>query len=114
MARSKKIPFRVWETTKENGIENRYIRSGTIMTHSATKKLTHSAWRVYEYMRLESGGKRVFMFPRSKYRDFLSSGGFQSAKKELIKAGFIEEIENNAHRKKANVYGFLTAWKTIN
>ena len=84
------------------------------MLHKKTKSLTHLAFRVYCHMKLESTGKEVLTFPRSKYKGFCSAGGFNSAKQELIDAGFIEEIENNAHRKIANVYRFSTSWKLSN
>lgn len=111
----KKTPFKDWETKTSDGTEKRYIRMGvTQMADKAIKDLTPSAFKVYCYMKLESAGKIEFIFPRSKYRDFLSAGGFNSAKKELIELGFIEEVENNKHRCKANIYRFSTAWKFPN
>ena len=113
MARHKKTPFAVWETTQYDGIEKRYIRMGNSqMLHPAVFNLSHSAYRLYTYMKLESSGKMVFEFPKSKWRAFLSAGGFQKAKKELCSAGFIDEIENNANLRKPNLYRFSQRWKS--
>jgi hypothetical protein len=112
MPRFKKTPFNIWETTKSDGIEERYIRMGNSqMLHPSVFSLTHSAFRVYSYMKLESGGKMIFQFPRRKWRAFISNGGFQKAKKELCVKGFIEQIESNANLRKPNVYKFMTDWK---
>jgi hypothetical protein len=108
-------PFSPWETDRSRGIEKRYIRMGVSqMVHPATFSLSHTAYRIYTYMKLESGGKRVFLFPKCKWRAYISSGGFQAAKKELIDKGFIIEVENNANLRKPNVYSFSEGWKTVN
>lgn len=113
MGRTKKTPFFTWETTKPDGIEKRYIRMGNSqMLHPRVLGLTPSAFRVYAYMKLESEGRVEFTFPKSKWRAFLSSGGFQSAKKELCEAGLIEVVEKNANLRKPNKYRFSTAWKS--
>ena len=52
MSRTKKTPFAVWETTKPDGIEKRYIRMGNSqMIHPTLFGLSHTAFRVYAYMR---------------------------------------------------------------
>lgn len=113
MAR-KKVPFNAWETMNENGIEKRYFREGvTQMMHPVMYELTHSAFHVYFYMKLESGGNKEFKFPKSKWRKFISPNGFQKAKRELIKYGLINELECNKVIKKPNVYEFSSRWKTI-
>ena len=95
-----------------DGIEERYIRIGNSqMLHPIVLNLTHSAYRVYSYMKLESGGKPVFIFPRSKWKSFISPDGFQKAKTELCKAGLIEVEQSNANLRKPNVYRFSTVWK---
>ena len=112
MPRIKKTPFAQWETTKVDGFEKRFIRMGdTQMLHPAVLSLNHTAYRVYTYMKLESGGKPVFEFPRLKWKSFVSPGGFQKAKKELCKAGLIEVAQSNANLRKANVYRFSAVWK---
>jgi len=56
MPRNRKTPFAIWETTKANGIEERYIRMGNSqMLHSSMIGLTHSAVRV---IYLHETGKR--------------------------------------------------------
>jgi hypothetical protein len=112
MARTKKTPFPTWATKKPNGIENRYIRLGdTFMLDLTVKNLSHAAFRVYTHMVLESGGKVEFIFPCSKWNMFISRGGFQSAKRELIDAGLIEVVEENWNTRKPNIYRFSAAWK---
>ncbi len=63
-------------------------------------------------MLLESGGKREFTFPRSKYSKLAGHDVFQRAKDELIEKGFIRVKQNNANLRKANIYEFSEAWKT--
>ena len=111
MSRGKKTPFAVWETTKTDGIEERYIRNGnSFMLHEATLSLSHAAFRVYQYMKLESGGKMVFEFPYSKYKRIVSKDGFQSSLKELVEKGFIDIKERRANLRKPNIYSFSTRW----
>lgn len=114
MSRTKKTPFPNWATTNPNGIEKRYIRMGnSLLLHPTIRGLSHAAFRVYAHMMLESGGNIEFTFPHSKWKAFLSAGGFQSAKKELCEAGLIEVTEANANLRKPNKYRFSTTWKTI-
>lgn len=112
MARIKKVPFPPWQTCKPTGIELRYIRLGNSqLLHERIIGLTHAAFRVYVYMLLESGGKRDFTFPKSKWKAFLSPGGFQGAVTQLCQAGLIEVTEKNANLRKPNKYRFLEDWK---
>ena len=112
MSRGRKTPFSEWQTIKTNGIEERYIRLGNSqMLHESMQKLSHAEFRMYVYMLLESGGKREFQMPRSKYKRFLSSHGAQSAISGLEKKGFIDIVEKNGNLRKANVYRFSTHWK---
>ena len=85
----------------------------TQMLHPAVLNLTHSAYHVYTYMKLESCGKPTFKFPKSKWKNFISPSGFQKAKDELCRLGLIEVEQNNANLRKANVYRFSTAWKDL-
>lgn len=113
MGRAKKTPFPPWETMKKTGIEERYIRMGNSqMLHPHVLKLTHAAYRVYTHMKLESGGKREYEFPKAKWRAFISPAGFQSAKKELCDVGLIEVVQCNANIRKPNIYRFSCDWKT--
>jgi len=114
MARTKKTPFAPWESTKSDGIEQRYIRYGNSqLLHEAVLNLSHSAFRVYTYMRLESGGRIEFEFPRTKFIKIVSRDGFQRAVKELVEAGFIDVTEQNANLRKANKYRFSSRWKDV-
>lgn len=111
----KLTPFAPWETTKANGEEKRFIRMGnTQLLHISTRSLNHASFMVYVYMKLESGGQRQFLFPKSKWKSFISPGGFQKAKKELVAAGLIKVLECNANLRKANVYCFSEDWKSNN
>jgi len=63
-------------------------------------------------MSMDSGGKRVFEFPKAAGAKY----GFPYTShsrllRELIEHGFITCIENNAHRQKPNVYEFTLRWK---
>jgi len=112
MARSKKTPFPSWQTCKTDGIEQRYIRLGNSqLLHPCVKNLSAGAFRVYTYMLLQSGGNKIFTFPYSKYKDITSKQGFQLIKGELIQAGLIREVQNNANLRKPNIYEFTENWK---
>jgi len=112
LARAKKTPFAPWESTKPNGIEARYIRMGdTQMLNQNMMKLNATAFRVYLYMKIESGGKQIFEFPRCKYIKICSQDGFKKALFELITYGFVEVAENNANIRKPNKYRFSENWR---
>lgn len=115
MSKYKKTPFAPWETTKENGIEERFIRMGnSMLLHTSVRELSHTAFRVYTYMKLESAGKPEFTFPKTKWKGYISPNGFQKAKEQLCLSGFIEEVQNNANLRKPNVYRFSSKWKNAN
>lgn len=112
MAKSKPTPFFSWETTKPNGIEKRYIRMGdTQMLHPAMLSLSHSAFRVYAYMKIESGGHKEFEYPYSKFKKIISKQGFQSALAELVEKGFIKVTQKNKNLRIPNKYAFSDDWK---
>ena len=112
MARQKKTPFAPWQSCKDNGIEQRYIRLGNSqLLHPAMLGLSDKAKTVYIYMLLESGGKREFTFPRSKYMQISSISAFNNAKTELIEKGFIKEKQNNRNLRKPNIYEFSSEWQ---
>ena len=115
MARTKKTPFSPWQTCKDSGIEERYIRLGNSqLLHPAMLSLSDKAVRIYTYMLLESGGKKEFTFTRSKYSKLSGHDVFQRAKDELIEKGFIRVKQNNANLRKANIYEFCDEWKRYN
>lgn len=112
MAKTKKTPFAPWQTCKADGVEQRYIRLGNSqLMHPAMLSLSDKAQVVYIHMLLESGGKKEFTFPRSKYNSIAGHTAFQNAKEELIQHGFIRVKQNNANLRKANVYEFIEEWK---
>ena len=114
MGRSKRTPFAAWETAKTDGIEERYIRLGNSqMSTGILRRLNGTAFKLYCYMKLESGGKRDFEFPRAKVKQILSNDGFYYALDELIEAGLIEIVENNANIRKPNIYRFSDKWRTL-
>lgn len=114
MGRVRKVPFQPWEGKTDNGIEKRYFRLGaSIMASEAMLSLSSSAFRVYCHMRIESGGKRSFKFPYSKYKIFMARPTFVKARDELVEKGFIDVIQNNKNLRKANIYAFSERWKNI-
>lgn len=114
MARTKKVPFQAWESKAEGGIEKRYYRMGaTIMASKALRGLSPSAFKIYCFMKIESGGRKEFRFPHSKYSDFLSKPTFFKVLRELEEQGFIDIIQRNGNLRKSNVYAFSDRWKSI-
>lgn len=113
MSRKKITPFKEWETTKENGVEKRFIRIGSTKLARMTE-LSPSAFKVLVCMCMESAGNQTFVFPNSKYKDYMSRNTFLKAKDELVKMGYIEEVENNKNLRRANVYKFTVDWKSQN
>lgn len=112
MGRQKKTPFPPWQSCKDRGLEERYIRLGNSqLLHPATQQLSDKAFRVYVNMLLEAGGGRTFTFPRTKYEKLAGRATFQRIKNELVEKGFIREVQNNANLRKANVYEFSDEWK---
>ena len=79
MARQRKTPFQPWQTKKDNGIEERYIRLGnSLMIAPAMLALSDKAFRIYTNMLLEAGGKKQFTYPRSKYMRISSISAFKN------------------------------------
>lgn len=110
--RSKKIPFANWESTKPDGIENRYIRlANTQMISVAMRSLSNSAYRIYVNMKLESKGNVQFEFPFSKYKSYMTRPTFEKGVNELVEKGFIDVVQRNANLRKPNVYRFSDKWK---
>lgn len=113
MARTKKVEFKPWETTKADGIEKRYIRLGnTLLCSAAARGLSSSAFKVLTYMKIESAGKKYFQFPCHKYIDFMTKPTFQKALTELEKVGFIDVLSRNKNLRIPNEYAFSSRWKT--
>lgn len=114
MARTKKVPFSPWETRNADGTEKRYIRLGvTQMSSEAMRGLSGNAFKIYCYMRIESGGKKEFTFPHAKYRSYLSKPTFFRVIKELEDKGFIDVVQHNKNIRTSNLYAFSEQWKQI-
>ncbi len=112
MAKIKKTPFAPWETRNTNGVEKRYIRLGvTQMASDTMRKLSPSAFKIYTYMKLESGGNKNFEFPHTKYKGWISKPTFFKAVEELESMGFIDIKFRNKNIRKPNVYSFSERWK---
>ena len=114
MPRKKITKFQPWETKNDNGEEKRYIRLGiTLMASEPFRSLSPSAFKVYCYMRIESGGKRSFTFPSAKYISYMSKPTFFKALKELEQKGFVDVIQHNKNLRKSNIYAFSERWKAL-
>lgn len=114
MARKKIVAFESWESKDSNGYERRYFRMGaTLMASEPMRSLSPSAFKVYCYMRIESGGRRSFTFPHAKYRTFMSKPTFFKALTELQEHGFVDVIQRNGNLRKANIYAFSDRWKQL-
>lgn len=112
MAKTRKVPFAPWETTKANGIEIRYIRLGdTLLSSAAARGLSYSAFKVLVYMKIEAAGKKDFQFPCHKYIGIVSKPTFQRALTELVETGFIDILSRNKNLRTANEYTFSSRWK---
>ena len=112
MSRRKKIPWPPWKSAAKDGFEKQFVQLGrSQLLHESMTDLSGNAFRVYVYMLLESGGKKEFIFPHSKYKAIMSKPTFQKAKAELIEKGFIVEIQNNRNIRKPNQYAFSTLWR---
>ncbi|MBQ8799573.1 MAG: hypothetical protein IJZ55_08425 [Lachnospiraceae bacterium] len=112
--KSKITPFEPWETKHADGFEKRYFRLGaSIMASEPMRSLSANAFRVYCHMRIESAGKRSFIFPYCKYKSFMTRPTFFKALKELETYGFIDTIQHNRNLRKSNIYSFSDRWKQL-
>ena len=107
-----KIPF--WLTTLPKWIKELIVMKGySFYEHPSVQSLSPLAYKVYDFMCKECGGKREFKFPYSVYKNFASKQGFLNAKNELIEKGFIEIAQSNANLRKPNLYRFTDTWKNL-
>lgn len=105
------LPF--WQSANPDCKEKRFLMLGnSFLLHPMILGLSNSAYRVYSYMCLESGGERIFTFPYCKYKKIVSKPTFQRALQELIDNRLIETLQNNANLRKANVYCFNPKWRS--
>ena len=105
------VPFPEYFTLT-NGKEKRFIRKGASMMRSKQYiELSATAKVIFDYMALEAGREKHFIFPYSACEEQMSKNTFFRARNELIEAGFITVVENNANLRKPNVYSFSSKWK---
>jgi len=84
MSKFKKTPFKPWETKNADGMERRFIRMGnTQMCSERMRKLSSIAFKIYCYMKLESGGSKQFAFPHNKYASYVTKPTFFRALRNL-------------------------------
>lgn len=113
MAR-KKVPFQAWETRNSDGIEKRFIRLGvTQLSAEVMRKLSPAAFKIYIYMKIESGGKIEYTFPHNRYASYMSKPTFFRVIRELETCGFIDVVKRNGNLRQSNIYRFSDRWKEL-
>jgi hypothetical protein len=105
-----------WASAKLDCKEGRFIQLGnSFLLSPAVHDLSGTAFRLYVYMLVESGGKKEFKFPRQvmikKYG--LSVSSARNAIQELIEKGFIKITASGRTTREANEYEFCLTWKGI-
>lgn len=112
MTRAKKTPLKPWETATEDGTSDLYIRLGlSLLDNPAFNALGKSSQLVYIRMVQRAKGKSTFTCPRSFYEKYFVPNTFDKAKKELLKIGFIEVVQDNKYTGKETLYKFSTQWR---
>ena len=115
MLKYRKQPLPLWVTATLDGREGRFVQLGNTMLtgkNSKFKTLPAGAQMLYIDMVMEAGGKREFEFSLSSATKYgIAKGTFERNKKLLITNGFVECIENNAHRWQKNKYRFSFCWR---
>ena len=110
--RNRKVPLKPWETAGNGVDETSYIRLGmSLLMHPAVLSLKPLTLQVYIYMVSEAKGHTAFTFPKRVYSKICSMAGFQKARDELIKKGFIEIVVDNRHTGKDTKYKFCDRWR---
>lgn len=111
MSRRRAKPFPPWQSPARGGVEKSFIRLGhALMRNEEVRKLSPNAFRLYVFMLDEAKGEREFIFPRTCYRDLMSTPTFSKARDELIKAGFIRMVASNANLRKPSKFEFCLKW----
>jgi hypothetical protein len=73
--------------------------------------LTGSEFKLYVLMLKVAGMNREFTLPRGTYEGYLAPGTFDTAKKGLIKKGFIEMVYSGKATREPSCYRFTFGWK---
>lgn len=81
--------------------------------HPAVKSLSGNAFKLFQAMTIEAGGKPTVKFSRAAGEKYgISSTTFDRASRELIDKGFVElRQEDNPFRYRTNIYRFSERWK---
>ena len=116
MGKSKAVhaTFEPFESTAKH--PNRYVRFAFNMIDSkAWRELKPISVKLYQYLKLNyknNPHKLDFIASYSHIKEHVGfcDASIKSAFDGLIKNGFIEIVENNRHRMKANIYMFSDNW----
>jgi hypothetical protein len=117
---------RTWETKEGKKLSS--VLYASMLESPAYMDLSDKATRVYTYMKLQffgvkqddkpSGNDNQFVFNKAMYTQTykLCSNWEQFAlvSHELVKNGFIEEVENGHTTRTKNVYRYSNKWQTWN
>ena len=112
---ARKCEFKPWLTGKKgkegsgrfNQIDNSWY------LNKAVCDLSGNAYKLYQSMAIESGGKPFVEFSHKTAAKYgIAKNTFDRARDELIKEGFIEfRAEENLYRYRSNIYRFSETWK---
>lgn len=109
----KPAKFRPWETAlKTDTGEKAYIKTGlSLFLAPAFQKLSPGAQALYDRMRMESRGKRMFTFTRKTFEKYgIPERSGRRYVEELEAARFIR-CDHAKYTRAANVYEFTDEWK---
>ena len=84
--------------------------SHSLMINKNFLALKHTSKIVYFYMLDYANGNQTFTFPKRIYSNVVCNSTFDSAKKQLIEYGFIEEVANGKNTRTASIYKFSEKW----
>lgn len=83
--------------------------------HTPTRQKNKQTGKKEIVSRAINGNELLFKFGRTlqKQYGFGNPNKFRESMKELVLKGFIDVIENNGHRKTANVYKYDSKWQML-
>lgn len=107
--------FLPWLTGKKAGVGSGRFNQidNSFYLHPSVKGLSGNAYKLYQAMAIEAGGKPTVEFSRASGDKYgIKSTTFDRASRELIDKGFIElRPEENPFRYCKNIYRFCDRWK---